>query len=76
MYETNEWGGWATSMAPAGKSRSSGRQILVIRHGGGIRVRAGCFVGTDAEFLQKAASEGKNRYVAILSAVFEGLKKC
>src|SRR3990167_2774160 len=54
---------------------STGRQILIIKHAEGVRIRAGCFIGTGAEFLVKAASEGKTKYVAIVGAVISELEK-
>lgn len=51
----------------------SGRQIKVIKHTNGVKIEAGYFIGTDVEFLAKAKSEGKLRYVAIIRAVVEAL---
>ena len=47
----------------------TGRQIKVVKHEGGVRVEAGCFQGTLEEFCAKAAGEGKDRYVRVISAV-------
>ena len=49
----------------------SGRQILLIKHTGGVLVRAGCFCGSLEAFIDKAASEGKDRYVRVVKAVAE-----
>ena len=47
----------------------SGRQIKVVKHAEGVRVEAGCFQGTLEDFCTQAASEGKDRYVRVISAV-------
>ena len=47
----------------------TGRQVKVVKHGGGDRVEVGCFQGTLEEFCAKAAGEGKDRYVRVVSAV-------
>ena len=47
----------------------SGRQVLLIKHKGGILVRAGCFVGTPEEFCSKAEVEGKLLYVDIVKFI-------
>lgn len=47
----------------------SGRQVKVVKHGGGVHVEVGCFQGTLEEFCAKAAGEGKDRYVRVVSAV-------
>ena len=53
----------------------TGRQILIIgRPDGAINIRAGCFYGTDAEFLARAASEGKTRYAAVIGAICAAMK--
>ena len=44
----------------------TGRQILLIKHDGGILVRAGCFVGTVEAFCEKAESEGKHFYSKVI----------
>ena len=52
----------------------SGRQINVIVHTEGIKVEAGCFVGTLDEFCEKAISEGKTRYARVVRAAAEALQ--
>ena len=47
----------------------SGRQVKVVKHAEGVRVEAGCFQGTLEDFCTQAASEGKDRYVRVVSAV-------
>ena len=47
----------------------TGRQIKVVKHAKGVRVEAGCFQGTLEDFCIQAASEGKDRYVRVISAV-------
>jgi len=47
----------------------SGRQIKLVRHAEGVKVEAGCFIGTVPDFCKKAESEGKHRYVKIISAL-------
>ena len=47
----------------------SGRQIKIVKHAEGVRVEAGCFRGTLEDFCTQAASEGKDRYVRVISAV-------
>ena len=47
----------------------SGRQIKIVKHAEGVRVEAGCFQGTLEDFCTQAASEGKDRYVRVISAV-------
>ncbi len=47
----------------------SGRQLKIIRHKDGIKIEAGCFRGSHIEFLEKANSENKNTYVAIVGAI-------
>ena len=47
----------------------SGRSILLVKHADGVKVQAGCFVGTLDEFIAKSKAEGKERYVAVVSAV-------
>ena len=47
----------------------TGRQVLIIKHAGGVLVRAGCFLGTPEEFIEKARDEGKHTYVSIIGAV-------
>ena len=47
----------------------SGRQIKVVKHAEGVRVEAGCFQGTLEDFCTQAASEGKDRYVRVVSAI-------
>jgi hypothetical protein len=47
----------------------SGRKILIIKHSDGVLIRAGCFLGTAEEFLERAEQEGKSRYVAVIKAV-------
>ena len=50
----------------------SNRQIKVVRSDEDeIKIEAGCFVGTLDEFIAKAKSEGKLRYVAVISAIAE-----
>ena len=50
----------------------SNRQIKIVRSDGGeIKIEAGCFIGTLDEFIAKAKSEGKLRYVAVISAIAE-----
>ena len=50
----------------------SNRQIKVVRSDEDeIKIEAGCFVGTLDEFIDKAKSEGKFRYVAVISAIAE-----
>ena len=51
----------------------TGRQVKVVKHAGGIKVEAGCFIGTLEEFTVKAESEGKLRYVAVIKAIAEVL---
>ena len=44
----------------------------IVRGGEGeIKIEAGCFVGTLDDFLAKAKSEGKIRYVSIVNAIAE-----
>jgi hypothetical protein len=52
-----------------GNVDGTGRQVKVVKHAEGVRVEAGCFQGTLEEFCAKAASEGKDRYVRVVSAV-------
>ena len=47
--------------------------MKVVKHDGGIKIEAGCFIGTLAEFTAKAESEGKLRYVAVIKAIAEVL---
>jgi NDP-sugar pyrophosphorylase family protein len=50
----------------------SNRQIKIVRSDEGeIKIEAGCFIGTLDEFIAKAKSEGKLRYVAVISAIAE-----
>ena len=49
----------------------SGRQIILIKHSDGIIVRTGCFVGDISEFIEKAKSENKMKYVSIVGAIAE-----
>ena len=50
----------------------SNRQIKIVRSDGGeIKIEAGCFTGTLDDFIAKAKSEGKLRYVAIIGAIAE-----
>ena len=51
----------------------TGRQVKVVKHASGIEVEAGCFIGTLGEFLFKAESEGKLRYVAVIKAIAEAM---
>ena len=51
----------------------TGRQVKVVKHAGGIKIEAGCFIGTLEEFTSKAESEGKLRYVAVIKAIAEVL---
>ena len=52
-----------------GNVDGSGRQVKVVKYDGGLLVEAGCFQGTLEEFCTKAAAEGKDRYVRVISAV-------
>ena len=50
----------------------TGRQIKVIRGGENeVKIEAGCFIGNLDEFIAKAKSEGKLRYVAVIGAIAE-----
>ena len=51
----------------------TGRQVKVVKHTSGIKIEAGCFIGTLEEFTTKAESEGKLRYVAVIKAIAEVL---
>lgn len=54
----------------------SGRQILLIVRPDGVRhIRAGCFFGTQDEFVARANGQGKFKYAAVIPAVFDALKK-
>ena len=52
----------------------SGRKINIIVHTEGIKIEAGCFGGTLAEFCEKAVSEGKTRYARVVRAAAEALQ--
>ena len=52
----------------------SGRRLTIMVHTEGIKIRAGCFVGTLDEFCEKAASENKTRYARVVRAVAEALQ--
>lgn len=47
----------------------SGRQIIIIQHADGFRIRAGCFVGTLDEFCDKADADGKTVYKSVVRAI-------
>lgn len=51
----------------------SGRQVQIITNGVETKVRAGCFVGTVAEFTKRALDEGKAYYAAIVPAAAAAL---
>ena len=53
----------------------TGRQITIIVHTEGIKVRAGCFAGTLDEFCHKAMSENKTRYARVIRAAAEALQQ-
>lgn len=47
----------------------SNRQIKIIKHKGGARIEAGCFIGDSAEFLERAKKEEKVKYIRIVGTV-------
>ena len=47
--------------------------MKVVKYASGIKIEAGCFIGTLEEFTAKAESEGKLRYVAVIKAIAEVL---
>lgn len=47
----------------------SGRQVKIVKHAEGVKVEAGCFMGTLEKFCEAAAAEGKQRYVAVITAI-------
>ncbi len=51
----------------------SGRQILIVPDGKETKVRAGCFIGTADQFVQKAQAKGKHIYAAVIPAVVAAL---
>lgn len=53
----------------------SGRQIQIIVHPDGIKIRASCFVGTLNEFCNKASIEGKQIYTSVIRAAAEALQQ-
>ena len=53
----------------------TGRQIIVIVHTDGIKIRAGCFAGTLEEFCDKATAENKTRYARVVRAAAEALRQ-
>jgi predicted Rossmann-fold nucleotide-binding protein len=53
----------------------SRRKILIIKHSDGVIIRAGCFLGTAEEFLERAEREGKDRYVSVVGAVIDALSR-
>ena len=54
----------------------TGRQIkIAIGDCGTVRVEAGCFRGTDSEFVAKAQSDGRLKYVALVGAFCKALKE-
>ena len=53
----------------------SGRMITIIVHHGGIRIRAGCFVGSLQEFCKRAVSDGKPVYAATVKAAANAFAK-
>ena len=52
----------------------SGRQIKLIQHAGGFKIEAGCFIGTEVKFIEKATLENKFVYVGVIKAVCEALR--
>ena len=53
----------------AGNIDGSGRQVLIVSDGDRVIIRAGCFRGTEAEFVQRARAEGKHVYAAVIPAM-------
>ena len=51
----------------------SGRQILIIVHEGGAKIRAGCFCGNLDAFVAKVKSEGKEIYAKVVPLVANSL---
>ena len=51
----------------------SGRQIMLIFNGETVKVRAGCFFGTYQEMAEKALSESKPLYAAVVTAMAEAM---
>jgi acetyltransferase-like isoleucine patch superfamily enzyme len=51
----------------------SGRQVKIVKHANGVRIEAGCFIGTAEEFLYRAQYEEKTVYVSVIKAVVEAL---
>lgn len=51
----------------------SGREIQIIVHTDGIKIRAGSFAGTLDEFCEKANKENKTRYSRVVRAAAEAL---
>jgi hypothetical protein len=52
----------------------SGRQVIIILHKDGIKIRAGCFLGTLEDFVAKATSEGKKIYASAIPAIANAMK--
>jgi len=48
--------------------------VLIVTDGERMLVRAGCFLGTPAEFAAKAEGEGKHVYAAAIPALAEAIK--
>ena len=52
----------------------SGRQVKLIQHVDGFKLEAGCFTGSDVEFVDKAQREDKFVYVEVVKAVCMALR--
>ena len=53
-----------------------GRQVVIIVHTEGIKIRAGCFSGSLDEFCANAESENKITYSKVVRAAAEAFEQC
>lgn len=54
-----------------GNLDGSGRQVLLVKHAGGVTIRAGCFIGTAEGFCKRAALEHELVYVNVVNAIIK-----
>ena len=59
-----------------GNVDGTGRQVVIIVHTEGIKIRAGCFSGSLDEFCAKAESENKITYSKVVRAAAEAFEQC
>lgn len=51
----------------------SGRQVIIILHKDGVKIRAGCFSGSLEEFVMKATLEGKKIYASVVPSIVNAI---